>query len=326
MPDTGTIERPQISASPAASARRPAVSVIVGTYNCAAFLPGLFACLEKQTFRDFEIVVVDDASTDRQTLPALERMGGAIRLIRRDRNSGTCELPRYQGASAAQADLCAFLDADDRWDPAFLERCVAYLEAHAETPLVHTYARVIDGEDRVQRIRHEGAVPQGPDVAPALLRQCFITISAVVVRRTVWLQAMREEDLVDFGMDQDFFLSIARRYPIGFISEVLASYRRSPASVSVKRWERAPRNVVTLERILRTRQWDGLATRREMRRILEEAYHENAEYWRSVGHAGRAVWFCWRGLRHAPLAPGLWLSLVKSVVRRVQRRGTGMPA
>lgn len=294
----------------------PRVSVIIGTYNCASFLPGLWACLDAQTFRDFEIVIVDDASTDGATLAALEAMGDRIRLIRRPANSGTCELPRYQGTRAARTTYCAFSDADDRWDPAFLEKCVAYLEAHPDAPLVHTYVRVIDGQDRELRVRHQGVMPQGGAVARELLRHCFITISAVVVRRDVWLGALREEEITDFGMDLDFFLSIAKAHPIGFIPEVLASYRRSDYSVSVKKWKRIPRNVVTLERVLRKGLWRGLASRGEMAGNLVDAYAENAEYWRGAGESGRARWFCLRGLRHRPWDRRLLSSLLKSFVPR----------
>jgi len=299
----------------------PSVSVIIGTYNCAGFLPGLWACLDAQTFRDFEIVVVDDASTDGETLRALEAMGDRIRLVRRDRNSATCELPRYQGVKTARADLCAFLDADDRWDPAFLERCVAHLRANPADALVHTYARVIDGQDRVQRIRHEGAIPTGDAVARSLLSHCFITISAVVARRDIWLAAVPEPEITDFGMDQDFFLSIAKRHPIGFIPEVLASYRRSDFSVSVKKWKRAPRNVNTLERILRKRMHEGVASDSEMRAILRDAFREDAEFWRNSGDPRRALWFCGQGLRRFPLDPPLIVSAMKSLIRRVSNPG-----
>jgi len=294
----------------------PAVSVIVGTYNCAAFLPGLFDCLDAQTFRDFEIVVVDDASTDGATLPFLEALGSKIRLIRRTENSQTCELPRYQGTRAARAALCAFLDADDRWDPPFLEKTVAYMNAHPEAALVHTYVRLIDGEDRVLRVRHEGAIPTGDGVARALLEHCFITISAVVARRELWLAAVREEEITDFGMDLDFFLSLARRHPIAFIPEVLGSYRRSEASVSVKKWKRAPRNVVTLERLLNKELWGGIAPRRVMCRILAEAYRDDAEHWRHAGFPDRARWFCKEGLKRFPFCRGLWSSYLKLLLSR----------
>lgn len=299
----------------------PEVSVIVGTFNCARFLPGLWACLDAQTFRNFEIVVVDDASTDGETLAALEARGDRIRLIRRTVNSGTCELPRYQGVRAARAPLCAFLDADDRWDPEFLARCVAHLRALPEAAFVHTSVRVIDGADRVLRIRHEGTMPVGADLPRALLRHCYVTISAVVARQDVWLAAVSEEELADFGMDQDIFLRIVRHHSAGFIPEVLASYRRSEASVSVKKWRRYPRNVNTLERIARNRLWEGLAPKAEMDRILRDAYLENAEHWRSAGHPRRALWFCGRGLRRRPWDGTLWKTGL-GILGRGRRRGT----
>ena len=284
----------------------PEVSVIVGTFNCARFLPGLWTCLDAQTFRNFEVVIVDDASNDGETLAAIETRGDGVRLIRRNVNSGTCELPRYQGVRAAQAPLCAFLDADDRWDPEFLSRCVTHLRAHPEEAFVHTYARVIDGENRVLRIRHEGAMPVGDALPRALLEHCYITISAVVAKKDLWLAAISEKDLADFGMDQDIFLRIAKRHPIGFFPEVLVSYRRSETSVSVGKWRRVPRNVHTLQRIARNHLWEGLAPKREMDRILRDAYLENAEHWRRIGATRRALWFCGRGLLRRPWDWKLW--------------------
>lgn len=284
----------------------PAVSVVVGIYNGARFLPGLWASLDAQTFRDFEIVVVDDASDDGETLPALEAMGDRIRLIRRTVNSQTCELPRYQGAQAARSRLCAFLDADDRWDPEFLEQCVAYMAEHPEAALVHTYVRVIDAEDRVQRIRHEGVMPEGEPLVRALLEHCYITVSAVMAWRDIWLAALPEDEITDFGMDQDFFLSIAKRHPIGFIPEVLASYRRSDAGVSVRKWKRAPRNVHTLERIWRKNMWQGLVSEAEMKQILRDAYRENIAFWACRPFPERARWFVLEGLKRFPADPRLW--------------------
>ncbi len=284
----------------------PAVSIIIGTYNCARYLPGLWTCLDAQTFRNYEIVVVDDASDDGETVPALEARGDRIRLIRRESNSATCERPRYEGVRASRAPLCAFLDADDRWDPVFLERCVAYMDRNPDAALVHTYVRVVDAEGRTQRIRHENVMPEGEAMKRALLEHCYITISATVARRDIWLHAVPENEINDFGMDQDFFLNIAKQHRIGFIPEVLASYRRSDTSVSEKKWRRAPRNVNTLERICRKRMWAGVTDKGEMMRIRRGAYIENAEYWHHKGHPVRALWFCAQGLRRDPLAGSLW--------------------
>lgn len=296
----------------------PDVSVIVGTYNCSQFLPGLWECLEAQTYRNFEIVVVDDASTDGETLNALEAMGSRIRLIRRTANSGTCELPRYQGVQAARTPYCAFLDADDRWDPAFLDRCIAHLQQHPDHALVHTSVRLIDGEDRLGHIRHEEAMPTGDALSLALLHHCYITISAVLVQRDIWLDTLPEQTITDFGMDQDFFLRISKQHPIGFIPDVLAFYRRSEASVSVKKWRRRPRNIITLKRIQKRGDWKGLVSAADMRHILGEACLENAHYWQNRHDPARAFYFAAQGLNHHPANGSLWRIAFRSLLNRMR--------
>ena len=297
----------------------PLVSVIIGTYNAEKHIDRALRCVFQQTFSDYEVIVVDDASRDK-TLSILEEYGNRIRIVRRAQNSATCELPRYQGVKEAKGTFCAFLDADDLWEPRFLERTVQFLALHPDIPLVHTYVQVIDGEDRVLRIRHEGGIPQGTQIAPDLLSHCFITISAVVVRRQVWLEAVAEEEITDFGMDLDFFISIAKRYPIGFIPEVLASYRRSSSSVSVQKWKRIPRNVITLERLFRKRSWEGIASRQEMKHILLEAYIENAEYSRPKHVPFRTLWFVARGLRFKPWCWTLWKNGLASLLDSLMPR------
>ena len=297
----------------------PLLSVIIGTYNAEKFVDRALQCVFNQTFSDYEIIVVDDASRDK-TLSLLEKYGDRIQIVRRAQNSATCELPRYQGVKAAKGKYCAFLDVDDLWEPRFLERTVQFLELHPDIPLVHTYVQVIDGEDRVLRIRHEGCIPQGTQIARELLNHCFITISAVVVLRTVWLEAIDEQDIMDFGMDLDFFLSIAKRYPIGFIPEVLASYRRSSSSVSVQKWKRIPRNVITLERLFHKKCWKGIATKGEMKRILVDAYSENAEYSRSKQTPLRTLWFVIRGLRFKPCCWTLWKNGLASLLDSLMPR------
>ncbi|NLG34105.1 MAG: hypothetical protein GX548_01990 [Lentisphaerae bacterium] len=192
---------------------------------------------------------------------------------------------------------------------------MAYLKSHPECPLVHTHVRVIDETDQILRIRHEGSIPEGPCVARELLRHCFITASSVVVRREVWLGAVPEEAITDFGMDQDFFVAIAREYPIGFLAEILASYRRSSTSVSVKKWKRIPRNVHTLERLLEHGAWNGIISRREMVKNLVEAYIENAIYWRMQQDRRKACWFGLRGLHHDPLSLRLWKCFLAAVLK-----------
>lgn len=105
----------------------PAVSVVVPCYNGGRFLPRLLDSLARQTFRDFEIVVVDDGSTDAATKDALDALDPSVRVIHQP-NKGL-SAARNAGIAAARADLVLTLDCDDMFQPPFLTEAVALIRA-----------------------------------------------------------------------------------------------------------------------------------------------------------------------------------------------------
>jgi glycosyltransferase involved in cell wall biosynthesis len=111
---------------------RAAVTVVLPTYNRAAFLTGAFDSLAGQTFTDWELVIVDDGSTDRTRVVVDEyvRSRGRTRYVYQE-NRGAYAA-RNRGVDEARSKYIAFFDSDDLWLPHHLDRCVAALEAHAE--------------------------------------------------------------------------------------------------------------------------------------------------------------------------------------------------
>jgi glycosyltransferase involved in cell wall biosynthesis len=124
---------------PAMAARR--VSVVIPCFNGGAFLEGALASLRAQTYRDFEIIVVDDGSDDAETLRVLDGLGPEARLVRQD-NLG---LPaaRNAGIAAAAGVLVLPLDCDDGIEPEFLERTVAALDADPDAGFAFSHLRLI---------------------------------------------------------------------------------------------------------------------------------------------------------------------------------------
>lgn len=119
----------------------PAVSVIVPCYNGARFLDGLMASLAAQTFRDFEIVIVDDGSSDGDTPRKLAALTDRARVIRQD-NRGL-SAARNTGIRAARADLVLPLDCDDRIEPPFLAEAVALMRsAPMDVAMVFSHVRL----------------------------------------------------------------------------------------------------------------------------------------------------------------------------------------
>lgn len=292
----------------------PRVSVIIPTFNSARFVRAALASVFAQTFTSYEVIVVDDASTD-ETCEVLESYGARIRFMRRSKNSGTADIPRYEAIESAQGQYCAMLDADDLWLPYKLERQVAFMSANPDIPLCHGYVMVMDEDGRDLYIRHENAIPSTGMIGRDLLRHCFISTSAVMVRREAWLTAQHREDITGYGTEWDFFLAIAREHPIGFLPNVLAKYRRHAGGISRKNWKRAPRDVMAMERINRKGLWRGIVEKREFYRIVAEACAENSQYWRDNGLNWRAVLFALKGLAYEPADRGLWRHLAASLGR-----------
>lgn len=122
-------------------ARPPVVSVVVPAFNAAWCVRRAIDSVLQQTFRDFELLVIDDGSTD-DTADVLATYGDALRVVRQH-NQGLSSA-RNAGIQAARGELVAFLDADDWWLAGKLERQVALLRAKPEVGFVSTAARVED--------------------------------------------------------------------------------------------------------------------------------------------------------------------------------------
>lgn len=117
----------------------PAVSVCMPVFNGARFLSRAFASLGEQTFRDFEVVVVDDGSTDGSAEEArrLFVYHGLNGRVMRTENRGNARA-RDLSCESAQAELIATLDCDDAWDPRYLQEMLAVLRSRADIDLVYS--------------------------------------------------------------------------------------------------------------------------------------------------------------------------------------------
>ena len=126
----------------------PAVSIVVPCYNGGRFLDGLMASLARQTFRDFEVIIVDDGSRDAETLRKLAALESRARVIRQP--NGGPSAARNTGVRAARADMLFMLDCDDTLEPEFLAETVALLQASPpDVGMVCTDIRLTGAESGV---------------------------------------------------------------------------------------------------------------------------------------------------------------------------------
>ena len=204
----------------------PRVSVVIPTYNCARFLGRTIDSALRQTYRDFEVIVVDDGSTD-ETQTLMASYGDGVRCI--------CQ--PNQGVSAARnlaiehsdGEFIAYLDADDLWSPEKLARQVEYLDAHPTCGFVHTEVSVIDEQDQILHSlfnRETGrAVPQGRCVREVLLRSHIQTLT-VMERRSAFDLAGGFDLRLPVAQDYlHWILIVLAGYEVGYLPEPLGQYR-----------------------------------------------------------------------------------------------------
>ncbi len=207
----------------------PTVSVVIPTYNRKALLLEALQSVLAQTYRDYEVIVVDDGSTD-HTREALEPLLPRIRYIAKP-NGGEASA-RNRGIQEAQGDYVAFLDSDDLWEPAFLEVTTDYLSRHLDLGLVSTAWWTIPRGRREPRVRKP--VLHG-DLFPLLMRQSFISTSAVVARRECFHRVGFFHEGLEQAADYDMWLRIAHAYPIAFLNTPLGKRRKHPGNISRNR-------------------------------------------------------------------------------------------
>jgi glycosyltransferase involved in cell wall biosynthesis len=213
----------------------PIASVCICVYNRERYIRSCIESVLAQEFSAYEVVIVDDASTDdtANILASFSHHPG-IRIITRNETSGLPAVARNQACRAARGKYLAFLDSDDYWLPGKLDKQVAFMEAHPECGMSHTFCRLEESDGRQLYIRRETDMPRGSDLFRTLLRGNFITTSTVMMRRDLFEQLGGFAEGPDYRMGEDrhLYLRLARMAEIGFVDEVLAVYRKHDDNIS----------------------------------------------------------------------------------------------
>ncbi len=211
----------------------PKVSVIVPAYNSMSYLPETLESVLKQTFTDFELIIVDDGSTDQTPQWVSKLTDSRIRLVRQENKGVT--VARNTGIAHAEGEYIALLDHDDLWQTSKLDIQVRCLDESPEVGLVHTWMVLVDEQGRsTGRIMTSNAQANVPK---HLLERNAIASSSVMVRRCCF------EDVGVFSLNRDLYtvedwemwIRIASLYPFAVIRKPLMSWRQH-ANNGSKNW------------------------------------------------------------------------------------------
>jgi glycosyltransferase involved in cell wall biosynthesis len=204
------------TATPTLSESQPLVSVIIPTHNRCGWLSQAIESVLNQTYVRFELIVVDDGSTD-GTPDLLKGYGRSIRLIHQA--NGGVSRARNTGIRKARGALIALLDSDDSWLPEKLEHQVAFLKASPQALICQTEEIWIRNGKRVNpKKRHQKFSGM---IFEKTLPLCLVSPSAVMMRRSLFEEVGLFDENLPACEDYDLWLRIAWKYPVYLIDTPL---------------------------------------------------------------------------------------------------------
>ena len=207
----------------------PLISVIIPTYNSAEFITDALKSVFAQTFPDYEVIVIDDGSTD-ATADIVKSFPGVKYLRQNHRGPAAA---RNLGLSKSSSPLIAFLDADDQWMDDKLEIQTRYMNSHPDVGLLYSDLSTFDddGVKTVSYDSHHRKVYQG-NVFDKLFLKNFIGTITVMVRKECFERAGYFNEEITRSTDWHQWLRIAYFYKVGYIDKPLAKYRWNKGSIS----------------------------------------------------------------------------------------------
>lgn len=250
----------------------PKVTVVIPAYNSMAYLPETLDSVLNQTFSDFEVLIINDGSSDN----IIEWIAGItdsrVKLISQT-NQGVAAA-RNTGINKTEAEYIAFLDADDLWEPTKLEKQVHCFESKPEIGLVYTWTLLVDQQGQSMNIVIAAKI-EGKVWEKLLVGDVVGNGSSAMVRREYFARVGLFDPELPNMADCDMWAWISAYYPIAVIKEVLVHYRQCQNSMS-KNYEKMLQD-------------SRLTIEKRFKQVPFELLHLRSQ---AYGHA--LLWLAWK--------------------------------
>lgn len=217
---------------------QPLISVITPSYNSEKFIGETIESVLNQTYRNWEMVIVDDCSTD-NTVSIVEKyteLDDRIKLFILEENSGSA-IARNTAMEHANGQYIAFLDSDDLWLPEKLDKQLDFMRERNVAFSFTKYVRILEDGTKTNAVSD---APQAVNYDD-LMKRCVIGCLTVMLDR----DKIGSIEMVNIRTRQDYvyWLTITKKGFLAYgIPEVLAEYRLVDNSISSNKWKAAKRN------------------------------------------------------------------------------------
>lgn len=234
------------------------VSVVIPTYNRAKLLKRTVLSVLNQTYRDFEIIVVDDASTDDTEEVVRSFSDERIRYIRHNENKGDAAA-RNIGIKAAKGQFIAFQDSDDEWLPEKLQRQMEIFEnVLPNVGVIYTGFLKIKGKRKIY-LPPSRIIKRNGDIHNELLKGNFIGTSTAVIKKGCFKRTGMFDERLPHLVDWEMWLRVSKYYHFKYVDAPLVNVYYSPNSISANQ-----NALITGQKLLLERHYEEFKKDREL--------------------------------------------------------------
>lgn len=221
----------------------PTISVIIPAYNAERTILETIQSVQEQTYADFELLVINDGSTDR-TLSIVQTLADSRIKLFTLKNSGVCSARNF-GITHAQGNFISFLDADDLWTPDKLELQLNALKKDPEADVVYSWTYFFY-EQAGEKIPGHPTFFQGY-IYPDLLKENFISSgSNILIRKEAVNRIQGFDSTFPHCADWDFYLRLANQNKFVFVPKHQILYRQSTSSMTSTKLDDVERQLLTM--------------------------------------------------------------------------------
>jgi glycosyltransferase involved in cell wall biosynthesis len=260
------------------------VSVIIPTYNCARFVGDAIASALNQSYENFEVVVIDDGSTDdtRAVVESCKESTDRVRYIPQE--NGGVSSARNHGIAKSEGEYLLFLDADDLLLSNSLAELATFLDTHPDTGLVYSDGYFCDasGQEFMRLSEHRRGNFAGNVLDHIVLDNFIVAPHCAMVRRACLesLDPPGFDEALSFSADRDVWTRLAQDYTFGYVSVPTCKYRVHGDIMSSRRSGQREDHLLYKYKVLHSAHFPSLsptARRIFLHRMLLKTLHGEQE-------------------------------------------------
>ena len=295
----------------------PKVSVVIATYNRAQLLPETIESVLQQSFRDYELIVVDDGSTD-ETRNVLASFGDKLRYVYQENRGPSAA--RNLGVCHAQAPWIAIQDSDDLCAQDHLETLYGCVRDHPDCGMVFANGGYLEGPEH----RRETIIPSTKSQRLArdgvqlvdLFDRSIVRLQAALISKSCYEAIGGHDEGLRISMDLDLAFRLYARYPVAYLDKVVFYYRKHQGNIGRNQELRLLENIRVIQKLLHDfPQAEELLGQGRVARRLAYRYYRLAKGRWKTGHKEGAIEALKQAVALCPFALKYRLYQMRWIVR-----------